>query len=114
MNIVNRKSTAIAFATAAIAASAALGGNAFAQEATYELPKPFVSSITRAEVRAEVLQARAEGTLNVTEADFQERADFVPTKTRTQVKAEARAYNGLSRALTAEPHGFDVKLSTAA
>jgi hypothetical protein len=94
-------------AAVAVAALAGVTGQAFAQEATYELPLPAVSSTTRADVRAELLQARQAGTILVTEADFQRQPVFVSTLSRAAVVAEARADAGAAKALTGEPHGFD-------
>ncbi|MBI5721210.1 MAG: DUF4148 domain-containing protein [Burkholderiales bacterium] len=104
MNAIRRNTVAIAIATAAFGG---FGGQAFAQEATYELPQPAVSTKTRAEVRAELLQARQEGTVLATEADFQRQPAFVAAKSRAEVAAESRADVVASRALTAEPYGFD-------
>jgi hypothetical protein len=68
---------------------------------------------TRAEVRAEVLQARRAGTLLTSEADFQRSDAFVATKSRATVAAEARADHGTAHALLGEPHDFDASLIAA-
>jgi DNA-binding IclR family transcriptional regulator len=47
----------------AVSALAFLGSQAMAQEATYEYPAPAVSQKSRAEVRAELDEARAQGHL---------------------------------------------------
>ena len=104
MNSITRHTALAAVAAAAVMAFA---GTAHAQEATYDYPTPIVSAKSRAEVRAEVIQARAAGTLQATEADFQRLPVFVASKSRADVRAEVLADAGASRALTAEPHGFD-------
>lgn len=110
MNAITRHTTILAVAAAAFAT---FGGQAHASEATYELPQLAVSAMTRAEVRAELLQALREGTLLATEADFQRRSEFLATKSRAQVSAELRADAGAAHALTAEPHGFDAPIGSA-
>ncbi len=104
MNAITRHTALAAIAAAAVMAFA---GSAHAQEATYDYPQKVVSTVSRAEVRAEYLQARAAGTLQANEADFQRQPTFVASKGRAEVVAEVRADAGASRALTAEPHGFD-------
>lgn len=104
MNTVTRNTFAIALVSAAFGA---FSGSALAQEATYELPQPAVSTVKRADVRAELLQARRDGTLLATEADFQKNATFVAGKSRATVTAEARAASVQSHAAYGEPHGFD-------
>jgi hypothetical protein len=88
-------------ATAAAAASA--------QEATYEQPQPVQSATTRAAVMAELQQARADGTLQVTELDRQAHAPFVATRSRAEVQAETRAAaaSGELQALNGETNSFD-------
>ena len=59
-----------------------------AGEATYELPQPSTSTVTRAEVRADLAAARAAGQLSLGERSY----IAAPTgmaKTRAQVLAEA-------------------------
>lgn len=93
---------------AAVATVFAAAG-ASAQEATYELPQPVTTQTTRAAVNAQLQQARANGTLQVTEWDRQASTPSVSTRSRADVQAEARAAvaSGASLALVAEPHGFD-------
>ena len=93
---------------AAVATVFAAAG-ASAQEATYELPQPVTSQTTRAAVIAELQQARANGTLQVTELDRQAATPSVSTRSRAEVQAEARAAlaSGASQSLHAEPYGFD-------
>jgi hypothetical protein len=80
-----------------------------AQEATYELPQPAASTTTRAAVTAELAQARADGSLQVTESDRQAWAPFVATRSRAEVAAETRAAaaSGELQALHGETNSFD-------
>jgi Domain of unknown function (DUF4148) len=107
------KTTALVTALS-LAAAFAFSGAAHAQEATYELPQPAVSSKTRAQVQAEVHQARAAGTLQPTEAGWPQVA-FVPQKTRAEVKAETLAAiaSGEVRLLNAEPQSAVLVLGAA-
>lgn len=97
-------STVIAAVATVFAATGAI-----AQEATYELPQPVVSQTTRAAVIAQLDQARAAGTLQVTEWDRQAATPAISTRSRAEVQAEARAAlaSGASHAQVAEPYGFD-------
>jgi Domain of unknown function (DUF4148) len=76
---------------AAFALSFAAAGAALAQEATYELPQPLTTTTSRAQVQAELQKARADGTLRVTEGDFQKSAPFVAQRSRVDVQAETLA-----------------------
>jgi Domain of unknown function (DUF4148) len=71
------------------AVALAFAGGAFAQDATYPYPQTEASSKTRAEVMAELKQARADGTLQTTEGNWPQVA-FVSTKTRADVMAELK------------------------
>ena len=95
---------------AAVATVFAAAG-ASAQEATYELPQPMASVTTRAAVMADLQQARADGTLQVTEWDRQAVTPIVSTRSRGDVQTEARtaAANGSIHALVGEPQGFDLQ-----
>ena len=95
--------------TSVIVAATLAATHAFAGEATYELPQPVTSSVTRAEVLAQLAQARIQGAAQVTEAGWPAEGPFVAAKTRDQVRQEARAaaQNGESRLVGAEPQGFD-------
>lgn len=97
------------FSTVIAAATVFAVAGAGAQEATFELPQPVASQTTRAAVKAELQQARANGTLQVTEWDRQVATPSASIRSRAEVQAEARAAlaSGASRALVAEPHGFD-------
>ena len=96
---------------AAIAVVAAAGASA--QEAVYEQPQPIASATTRAAVMAELQQARADGTLLVTEADKQSWGPFVATRSRAEVMAEVldAAASGELQAMHAEPNGFDGRVA---
>ncbi|MBI5721826.1 MAG: DUF4148 domain-containing protein [Burkholderiales bacterium] len=85
------------------------GGAAFAQEATYEYPQATTSSVTRAAVLADLAQARADGTLQVSEANWPVLPVFVSQKSRAQVRGEAivAAASGELQARTGEPQSFD-------
>jgi hypothetical protein len=112
----NTLSSRIARNTAlvAIAGAAVLtfAGPALAGEATYELPQPVVVAKSRADVHAEVLQARAAGTLLLTEASLQKSAPFASQKTRAEVAAELRNAADFA-AIHGEPHDFTVTARTA-
>lgn len=73
---------------AALALSLATGGAAFAQEIIAEPAQTFTSQKTRAQVQAELVQARAEGKLYHGEVQPERREPFISTVTRAQVRAE--------------------------
>lgn len=60
----------IATVAAAAATLLAFAAPAVAQEATYDYPQPIVVSKSRADVKAELASARAEGQLYVSEAGY--------------------------------------------
>ncbi|NWG73340.1 MAG: DUF4148 domain-containing protein [Rubrivivax sp.] len=99
---------------AAIALVAAAGASA--QEAVYEQPQPIASVTTRAAVSAELQQARANGTLLVTEADKQAWGPFVATRSRAEVRAEVldAAASGELQALHMETNSFDGRIAKRA
>ncbi len=76
---------------ATLALSFAAGGAAMAQEATYEAPQVLTSGTSRAQVLAELQQARTTGSLLITEADYQKPAPFVAQRSRAEVKTETLA-----------------------
>ena len=100
---------------AAIAVSFAAAGTAFAQEATYEMPQPVSSSLSRAQVQSELAQARAAGNLLVTEADYQKGAPFSSQLSRAEVRAETLTAiaNGEVQGLNSEHNAFSVMISGA-
>jgi hypothetical protein len=72
-------------------------GSVFAQEfvapdANYPVIKNSGTPKTRAEVNAEIAQARADGTLHVKEATYPVHPVAAGTKTRTEVRAELEQY----------------------
>ena len=100
--------TTLLVAAASFAFAAA--GTAFAQtgEATYEYPVPAVSAKSRADVKAELLQARRQGQIQIGEAGWPQVA-FSTQKTRSQVQAETRAAiaSGELRTVNEEPYSAD-------
>lgn len=92
----------------AIALSLAAAGSAFAESPEVLSPQPAVSMLSRAEVRAELLQARAAGTLRSTEADFNRQDSIVSTRSRADVQAETLAAiaSGEVRAGSHESNAF--------
>lgn len=76
---------------AAITLSLFAAGAAQAQEAVYELPAPATSSLTRAEVVADLLQARAAGFQQVAEGNYPAQAPRGQSRTRAEVRAETLA-----------------------
>ena len=93
---------------AAVVAATLFAGTALAQEATYELPQPIVVSNSRADVLAKVMQARADGTLAVTEIGWPRQPVYATAKSRDDVRAEvlSAARDGTLDDVGAEPHGF--------
>ena len=91
-------------------------GTASAQEAVYELPLQAVSSLSRAEVIADLQQAAEGGSLRVTELDRQAHAPVVAQRSRDEVRAETltAAARGELRALNRESNSFDGRTGTAA
>jgi hypothetical protein len=75
--------------TAAVAALGFAGTTAaMAQEATYDYPLPAVSSVTRAQVQAELAQAKRDGALRVWSTSYNHMAAMKSVKTRAEVRAE--------------------------
>lgn len=106
------KTTSIIAAVLALAAATSVS----AQEATYEMPQPVASTTTRMAVNAELLQARADGTLQLTELDRQSYGSFVSTRSRAEVAAETRAAaaSGELQALHGETNSFDGQIMSRA
>lgn len=101
-------------ASALVLAFAAAGASA--QEATPDVPQPYAGNVTRAQVIAELQQARANGALLVSEQDRQAWPAFASTRSRAEVRAEvaAAAGSGELRALHAETNSFDGRPEFAA
>ena len=93
----------------ALSAAVLAAGSAFADGDTYPYPQAFTSTTTRAAVKADVLRARADGTLVATESDLQKDAPFASRRSRAEVRAEAISQQTISDELAAEPHGFTVE-----
>ncbi len=90
-----------------IAAVAALGyavGPAFAQEATYEYPQAVAGSATRAQVQAELAQAKRDGSARVWSTTYNHMAAARSLKSRADVQAEVL---GKDRDATATMLGED-------
>lgn len=79
--------------SALIAAAAFSAASAFAgDDNSYPVLPVQASTVTRAQVQAEVVQAQRAGTLRISDHDYPGNvATFASTKTRDQVKAELRA-----------------------
>ena len=94
---------------AALAASFVASGAALAEGSAYDYPQPIVSQTTRAAVVAELMQARANGTLIATEADTQKNPPFVATRSRADVRSETLAAiaSGELQALNSDSNAFD-------
>lgn len=94
--------------TLVAALSLVAAGGAFAQEATVDPRVPTASTVTRAEVRAELNRARAAGELVVNEADYGRLPRTPGAASRDAVRAElaaARA-SGEWHTLGAEAYDF--------
>ena len=98
--------TPVLVAALALAAS----GAAFAEGSSYDYPQPIVAAKSRAEVNAEYRQARADGSLLVSEADWQKNTPALSQRSRAEVRAETLAAikSGELRQLTGEPNAFDI------
>jgi hypothetical protein len=100
-------------ALAAIAFAAA-SGSAFAQEATADGWMNATSTKTRADVMAELKQARADGSIRAVSAGYLN--PIVGQKTRAEVRAEvlAAARSGELQRVDAEAYAFDGQVTPAA
>ena len=89
---------------AALALSFAAAGSAFAESPGLDTQHLSGSTLTRAEVTAEVLQARAAGTLVATEADLNKGEVVLTARSREAVRADTLAAiaSGEVQALAAE------------
>lgn len=100
----------LAIATFALAA----GGSAFAQEATSDAWMDAASTKSRADVMAELKQARADGSIRAVSAGYLN--PIVSQKSRADVRAEvlAAARSGELQRVDAEAYAFDGQVSPAA
>lgn len=91
----------------AVAATAVLlaAAPAHAQEATPDYPQAYTGSTTRAQVQAELAQARRDGSMRVWSTSYNHMTAAKSLKTRDQVQAELRADDGSMTALTGEDSG---------
>lgn len=88
---------------AALAVSFAVSGVALAQEATYEYPQAATSTMTRAQVQAELAAARADGSIKAWSISYNPLALAKSELSREAVKAQRHA--GLSDAVIGEDSG---------
>ncbi|MCC6246328.1 MAG: DUF4148 domain-containing protein [Rubrivivax sp.] len=94
------------FATATIAAIGFAAAPAFAQEATYEYPQAATSAVTRAQVQAELFQARADGSIRAWSTSYNPLALAKSLKSREVVRAELLASDRATvSAMTGEDSG---------
>jgi hypothetical protein len=110
---------------AAAASLLAFASPASAQEATYDYPQAIVSAKSRADVRAELLQARADGLIVAGEAADARLFDATPAVRGTlqrraalalpSLKAPAASANVRSELVPTqfEPHSFDGRITVA-
>jgi hypothetical protein len=82
----NTRTMILAATMAAFASGATL-----AQEATYDYPASAASSVTRAQVQAELAQARIDGSMRVWSTSYNHMAAVKSVKTRDEVRAEVLA-----------------------
>ena len=87
--------------------AALMGGHAARAEGPIEILPPFVSTLSRAEVRADLMAGRAQATSYASEWALQQSAPLDPTigLTREQVRAEYLAAREQVHAMTAEDGG---------
>lgn len=92
---------------ATVVLSLAAAGSAFAESPTPE-SAVLHSSLTRAQVQADVQQARAAGTLVATELQLNQAADVRVSRSRDDVRAETLAAiaSGEVQALSTESNAF--------
>jgi hypothetical protein len=96
----NRK---LAIAIAIAIACATVAGNAFADDITVD-PHPFVSTMSRAQVQAELKAFRQSG-VNPWADDYNQLAHFQSSMTRAQAKADFLASRDSVAAMGAEDSG---------
>jgi hypothetical protein len=76
---------------AAFAFAFTFAGSVFAQEATFDMAQKINAGKSRAEVVSELNQARANGSLQVTEADWPKIQPVGTPRNRADVRAETAA-----------------------
>lgn len=92
------------FATVAVAALGVVAVPSFAQQATYEYPQAVADSATRAQVQAQLAQAKRDGSTRVWSTTYNHMAAAKSLKSRAEVQAEVL---GTDRASTAAMLGED-------
>ena len=85
------KAKALIAGILAISAAGAFANDQFNGEAHYERPQPSASSVSRAEVKAELAQARAAGQIAYGEASYKV-PHAVSTKSRAEVLADVEIW----------------------
>lgn len=95
------------FATAAVAAIGFAGTTGVhAQEATYDYPVAAKSTLTRAQVQAELAQAKHNGFMRVWSTSYNHMAAAQSLKSRAEVQAEVRGADHAALAvMTGEDSG---------
>ena len=68
--------------------SFAAAGSALAQEARFQLPQPITSDVSRAQIEAQLVKARADGTLPFGQADVMPIQRGHSDLTRAEVRAQ--------------------------
>jgi hypothetical protein len=91
-------------ATAAVGVIGFAGAPSFAQEATYEYPQAASTNATRAQVQAELAQAKRDGSTRVWSTTYNHIAAAKSLKSRAEVQAEVL---GTDRASSAAMLGED-------
>jgi hypothetical protein len=93
---------------AALILSFAAAGSAMAESPTVLAPHPTHSTLTRAEVQADVLRARSQGQLLLSEADLNRGETAVSLRSRADVRSETLAAiaSGEVQALSTETNAF--------
>lgn len=91
--MIMNKLSQVALTAAVAAVGFAAATAASAQEATYDYPVPAVSTVTRAQVQAELAQAKLDGSMRVWSSSYDQMAAAKSVKTRDQVRAELLGAN---------------------
>jgi len=94
---------------AALAVTLAAAGTAFADDITIEAPQTTTSTVTRAQVQAELAQFKRPGVANPWSTSYDQFKSVQSTKTRAEVRAETlqAVASGEIAAIGAESNGFD-------
>ena len=96
----------LVLATAALSTLGAASTVALAQEATYDYPQAVTSNVTRAQVQAELAQAKRDGSIRVWSSSYNHMAAAQSLKARADVRAEVLSTNRAEMAaVTGEDSG---------